>query len=73
MHNAFAQTLNNILHHEETTWAEVFKYRVLRKIFGAKREEVTISKLEEKYKKKKKKDSEEQCERYVFAPDATAD
>jgi len=55
MHNAFAQTLNNILHHEETTWAEVFKYRVLRKIFGAKREEVTISKLEEKYKKKKKK------------------
>jgi hypothetical protein len=36
------------------TWADMFKYRVLRKIFGAKREEVTISKLEEKYKKKKK-------------------
>jgi hypothetical protein len=54
MLNAFAQTLNNILNHEERTWAEVFKHRVLRKIFRDKREDVTISKLEEKYKKKKK-------------------
>lgn len=46
----------------------MFKYRVLRKIFGAKREEVTISKLE-----RKKKGSEEQGERYAFAPGATAD
>jgi len=42
----FAQTLDNILHHKGRTWAEVFKNRVTRKIFGAKREEVTISKLE---------------------------
>jgi len=54
MRNAFAQTLNNILHHKGRTWAEVFKYRVLRKIFGAKREEVAISKLDEKLKKIKK-------------------
>jgi hypothetical protein len=40
MHNVFAQTLNNI-HHKGRTWAEMFKYRVLRKIFGTKREEVT--------------------------------
>jgi hypothetical protein len=48
MHNAFAQTLNNILHQKGRTWAEVFKNRVLRMIFGPKREELTISKLEEK-------------------------
>jgi len=70
MHNAFAQTLDNTLHHKGRTWAEVFKNRVLRKIFGAKRKEVTISKLQEKYKKK---DSEEQCERYAFVPGATED
>jgi len=45
MHNAFSQTLDNILHHKGRTWAEVFKNRGLRKTFGAKREEVTISKL----------------------------
>jgi hypothetical protein len=50
MHNAFAQTLTSILHHKGRTWTDVFKYRVLRKTFGAKREEVTISKLEGKKK-----------------------
>jgi hypothetical protein len=41
MQKALARTLNNILHQKGKTHAEVFKNRVLKEVFGPKREEVT--------------------------------
>jgi len=53
-----AQTLKNILHHRGRSWAEVFKYRVLRKIIGVREKS---NNLKNGWKKRGGGDSEEQC------------